>query len=664
MKIYRLLMKLKKVFFLIKTQGITEAFILCYNKLLGKNIYPYKDIVSVPYLFSKDVPACLSSIQFLYKNQLTLSWFIPPPGKHSGGHINIMNIIKYLDSNNVINNIYFISENENMDSSWGKEILLKYYDLKFQNVNDVCFITHPLNVNQSHFVFATSWHSAYFIRKVSNCLEKYYLVQDFESSFYPSGSMSLLAQNTYKFGYNCITAGVWLKNLLLEKFHAKARDFGFFYNDDLYSSTSWIKNNRILCYARPSTERRAFELLSYCLGIVKKTIPEIEIAFIGEKIKGYVLPYKFTDFGAVEQKQLNKIYGESLIVIAFSSTNISLLPLEVMSSGTAFMTNNGDNVEWLCTNENSILVNSDPFEVCQTIITYLSNPDLLEIKAKSGIEFSKSISMDKELSKIHNYLSQDLEIYKNKKQLLFEINNHLHDISNHKTAIYVHLHYPDLISNFLDYIERIDHNIDFIITISCLFDNEHIMLLKKNIPNLKIFHFENQGRDVYPFMKLGSLGVFDQYDHVCKIHGKKSMHIISSSFVSGDVWREQLWNSLIGSQLVVEKVIAMFASDNNLALVGSKKFFIGKNDSLFDLKTNKNIKQALSRFDLNTDEFFSGTMFWFRPVAFKKFFMNNISLDFFPAEAGQINNTEAHVIERLFLSYLKHHGYTYQFIEG
>ena len=76
-------------------------------------------------------------------------------------------------------------------------------------------------------------------RKTSSRLpnggRRFYLVQDFEPSFYPGDAHHTeRAENTYRAGFHCITLGRWLTKLLRERYGATADYFDFAVDPNIY----------------------------------------------------------------------------------------------------------------------------------------------------------------------------------------------------------------------------------------------------------------------------------------------------------------------------------------------------------------------------------------------------------------------------------------------
>lgn len=90
-----------------------------------------------------------------------------------------------------------------------------------------------------------------------------------------------------------------------------------------------------------------------------------------------------------------------------------------------------------------------------------------------------------------------------------------------RACVYVHLHYMETWPEIKSTLLQNAIHLDVIVSVTAEnFNFRHDVLT--TFPNAKIIHMENRGRDVGPFMELLKQGVFENYDAVCKIHGKLS----------------------------------------------------------------------------------------------------------------------------------------------
>jgi rhamnosyltransferase len=162
-------------------------------------------------------------------------------------------------------------------------------------------------------------------------------------------------------------------------------------------------------------------------------------------------------------------------------------------------------------------------------------------------------------------------------------------------------------------------------------------------PDVTLHTAENRGRDIAPFLALLRSGALDGYDAVLKIHTKRSLHL-----PHGEVLRKALFASLAGRASVVGNILATM-SDPEVGMVGWGRVFL---TSPRQWHTNRARVEALAASLQPPAEprlaFFGGSMFWFRPAAFGSVARSAIRQDDFEPEAGQLDGTLHHALERCF----------------
>ncbi len=266
-------------------------------------------------------------------------------------------------------------------------------------------------------------------------------------------------------------------------------------------------------------------------------------------------------------------------------------------------------------------------------------------------------------------------------------------IKKSKVAIILHLYYIEMWEEIKTYFQKIDQSFDLYVSII-----QHNAPFKKEIlldfPNANVYVFQNQGRDVGPFLEIMNQVYYLDYEYILKIHSKKSPHARN-----GDEWRNYSYESLMGSSEIVNKVIQSFDNDDKLGVVTGfknvfsfKKWGLGSNElamkqlsSLLGIEKDFKIlrsyckqheeeqygdwEENLLRF--NTEEdilshkflFPAGTMFWFKPAALKGLLDIGWGLNDFPTEAGQLDGTMAHAIERMVGLITNTNGYTISYVD-
>ncbi len=341
------------------------------------------------------------------EGQIQLNWVIPEMGRGSGGHINIFRFISALERKGIKNRIYIESPVNFLSDQSLKEFLTEAYPILDSSIE----VHHSVdNMPFCHGIVATSWSTAYYVRRFNNTISKFYFVQDFESYFYAVGSEYMLAGNTYRFGFRGITAGDWLKNKLEREYGMSCQSFHFSYDKDLYHAIEKRDNvKRIFFYARPVTPRRAFELGMLALFELHQRIPEIEVVFAGWDVSNYFIPFTHLNAGSVPLDQLADLYAQCDICLVMSLTNLSLLPLEVMASNSVIATQGDENNSWMVNESNAIIIDNDPLNIARTLEDYLNHPEKLKALREAGLKFSAATDWDRETDKVYQSIVEGIK---------------------------------------------------------------------------------------------------------------------------------------------------------------------------------------------------------------------------------------------------------------
>lgn len=338
---------------------------------------------------------------------ILLNWVIPEMGEGSGGHTTIFRFVSNLEKRGFHSRIYLYRSENYKDSDSVKKFLgdkFPILDKKVEVYYDVKYISF------AHATFATSWETAYFVKRYENTISKFYFVQDFEPYFFPQGSFYEFAKKTYSFGLRGITAGSWLENKLRDEFGMVTDSFSFSYQKDIYKPMKKDDDKkRIFFYARPVTARRDFELGLLALNKVCSVRKDIEVIFAGWDIREYNIPFKYENLGIVSAEVLAETYARCDMCLVISNTNLSLVPLEVMGAGSVAICTRGDNSTWLVNDSNAILVNYDPIEIADTIEYYFAHMNELEEIREKGMAFAARTSWSAEADKVADIIRKAIK---------------------------------------------------------------------------------------------------------------------------------------------------------------------------------------------------------------------------------------------------------------
>ncbi len=318
------------------------------------------------------------------KKNLSFNWLMPPPGKGSGGHLNIFRFIKYLEDAGHQNKIYIYTQHKpgkinDIINLMGDS----YPELKAKMI----WINNGSDIDSADGIFSTSWETCYPSFNSSAKGKRFYFVQDFEPYFYPVGSLYSLAENTYKFGFYGITAGKWLATKLKKDYCMETDYYSFGSDNNIYNHINSTPRKEIFFYARPHTERRGFEIGIMTLDLFHQQHPEYKINLAGWDISNYHIPFPYNNLKTLEINQLNDLYNKCAAGLVLSYTNMSLLPLELLSSGAIPVMNEGSNNSLVSDNPFIKYSANNPAALARSLSEIVTKPNLNKY-AKEG---SKSV---------------------------------------------------------------------------------------------------------------------------------------------------------------------------------------------------------------------------------------------------------------------------------
>lgn len=299
------------------------------------------------------------------KKKMVFNWLMPPPGKGSGGHMTLFRFISFLEDAGHSCNLYFYIPGSQRGSVAAVKAIMgdSFPPVKAK----MYWYVEGDEFVKADAIFATSWETAYPVRNAKLNAKRFYFVQDFEPYFYPVGSLSVLAENTYKLGFYGITAGGWLADKLHADYGMKTDHITFGSDSKVYTFENDTKRREIMFYARPYTERRGFELGLLALDLFHKMHPEYVINFVGWDVSEYDIPFPYKNLKVLEHDELSMLYNRCAAGLVMSLTNMSLLPLELLACGTIPVVNEGPNNRLVSDNKYIAYSHNDPNSLARTL---------------------------------------------------------------------------------------------------------------------------------------------------------------------------------------------------------------------------------------------------------------------------------------------------------
>jgi glycosyltransferase involved in cell wall biosynthesis len=401
MKLKRLFQLMKQFFDYSRTYGLKAAI----QQALKKVIESRMDVLSKKNIFT--AYSFITSSEFgpsfekgAYSSK-TINWVIPPFSKGSGGHLNIFRFVSFLEKMGYECRIVIMGDLKGRSSQEMRSQIGEW----FFPIQATVYIGIE-NAPPAFHTIATSWQTAYDVRRFNSTMCKYYFVQDFEPWFYSQGSEYAFAEETYCFGFTGITAGTWLADKLRDEYGMKTFAVGFSCEHEIYQykpksiEERGNRKRRVFFYARPPTPRRAFELGMLALRLVSEKLPDLEVVFAGWDLSGFEIPFAHESLGVANIVDLPRVYNSCDVALVLSFSNLSLLPLELMACGVPVVSNSGPWSEWLLNSRNSILARPTPDALAQGLLAVLGDSVLSDSLRHAGLKTAASSSWESEASKM------------------------------------------------------------------------------------------------------------------------------------------------------------------------------------------------------------------------------------------------------------------------
>ena len=228
---------------------------------------------------------------------------------------------------------------------------------------------------------------------------------------------------------------------------------------------------------------------------------------------------------------------------------------------------------------------------------------------------------------------------------------------NHQACAVVHAWYPDVLDELLQALQR--SGIDFRLVVTTVAERaaEMTRILARHPIKAEVEIHENRGRDILPFLQVANRLLDEGESLVLKLHTKRSRHRDD-----GDLWRHELVERL-ASPDNAQQILEALTRDPALGLVAPEghvqplHYFWGANaGNTLALYAQVGIAPP----DPAAGCFVSGSMFWARLEALRPLLDASIQPENFEPEAGQVDGTLAHAIERAVLACVEQAGYRVQ----
>jgi len=211
-----------------------------------------------------------------------------------------------------------------------------------------------------------------------------------------------------------------------------------------------------------------------------------------------------------------------------------------------------------------------------------------------------------------------------------------------RPVILLHLFYPDIAIELIDRLAMLDGSLDIIVTTPQPLADPVQSALDRLPNRWEIVTVPNRGWDIGPLFAALPAIVAGGYDLVCKLHTKKG-----GSGYAGE-WRDIFLESLVGSDVIVGRIVDAFEADERLELAGPASLYMSAAQNQFSNRDRlARLAPAVAAPKLAPSDwgFFAGTMFWARRTMLERLAP---LAEFHDTEADGNDGALAHAVERLF----------------
>ena len=266
---------------------------------------------------------------------LRIGWISSPPGPGSGGHTTMFRMMEALEAAGHTCVLY-LYDRYGGDTARQIDVVRQWWPAVRADVRSIDDGIGPLDG-----VVATAWPTAHVLaRRVTTATRRFYFVQDYEPYFYPLGTEYALAEDTYRFGFRCITVGRMIAGQLRVHFDIDADVAEFGCDTEVYHLTNRGQRSGVIFYAKPNVGRRGYQMGMLALAEFHRSNPDQPIHLFGETPRTADFP--FVDHGKLRPAELNRLYNEVIGGFALSFTNVSLVPDEMLAAGAVPVANDSE----------------------------------------------------------------------------------------------------------------------------------------------------------------------------------------------------------------------------------------------------------------------------------------------------------------------------------
>ena len=243
---------------------------------------------------------------------------------------------------------------------------------------------------------------------------RFYLIQDYEPVFYPSGTIYALAEHSYRLGLYGLCNTGHLADIYRNQYGGVADYFWPAVDDTIFHARGRLQPDpdrpvTVFVYARPGHLRNCWELAARAIRLVKdKLADDVRIVTAGSWAFPEHMDALITHLGQLDYQETGALYRTCDIGVALTTTeHPSYLPLELMACGAAVVAFDNPAGDWLLRHgENCLRAPQTADGLAAEIVALVQDRPQRERLAEQGLAdiAARHASWDQNLAGVYEYL--------------------------------------------------------------------------------------------------------------------------------------------------------------------------------------------------------------------------------------------------------------------
>lgn len=210
-------------------------------------------------------------------------------------------------------------------------------------------------------------------------------------------------------------------------------------------------------------------------------------------------------------------------------------------------------------------------------------------------------------------------------------------------AVAIHAFYPDILDEIINLLGHLPGTFKYYVTATKDHEKRIVHTMRASGRDYLVHVVENRGRDILPFLAICPRIKEDGFRFVLKLHTKRS-----PQFKNRDEWRQDVLRKLLSPDAFA-RAWEVMRDDRSLGILCPEGYYLPLSTHMGPNRSRVlsiGARLGLGEADILRQGFVAGSMFMARLEALQPLLNLGFHAADFEPEAGQIDGTLAHVLER------------------